>query len=138
MGNIFHLMGDFHICKTTQNLHQILSSRYFREELKHRMLGRPCSIKAHRVLLGYVQTHISGCTLAELQRNVLSAPIQRKVLALPHLFLALYHCLSQICGNFNPSKVTFTLSSSHSPYLTGQRIFFKLVHQRSTTKASSF
>ena len=133
-------MGNFHICKTTQKIcikyrHLGTSERNWSRGCR----GRACSRKAHRVLLGYIQTHISGCTLAELQRNVQSARIQIKFLALPHLFLALYHCLSQICRNFNPSIVSFTLSSSHSPHLTGQRIFFffYLVHQRSTTKASS-
>ena len=51
--NIFHLLGRgrFFISQNSSgNVHQILLSRYFREELKQRIWGRPFPVRPHEVL----------------------------------------------------------------------------------------
>ena len=43
----------YHLQNKSRNVHQILLSRYFREELKQRIWGRTLSRKPPWVLLGY-------------------------------------------------------------------------------------
>ena len=52
-------------------MHQILLSRYFREELKQRIWGRPVPGRPHGVLLGYTATHIPMHLLVETHHLLL-------------------------------------------------------------------
>ena len=59
--NIFHLVGGLHLQNNSGNLHQILLSRYFREELKQRIGGKACLGKIPWVLLDYREDVLCVC-----------------------------------------------------------------------------
>ena len=54
-GELLLLGGEFsHLQNNSENVHQILLRRYFREELQQRMWGRPVCRRPHGVLLSYI------------------------------------------------------------------------------------